>query len=565
MNDDLSRLPLALYLRKSSEDEGKQVLSIESQKNEMMQYAKDHGLKIVRVFEDEASAHTPNNRDNYMIMMDMVTNKEISGILTWKADRLARNMDEGGKIIHALQVGMLQVIQTRYTRFTPSDNMLPLTVELGMANQFSIDLSRNVKRGNKTKVEQGGHCAVAPCGYLNDVINKTVIPDPERFHLVRKMWDLYLKGTYSVPAICKVANEQWGFRTVKRKKMDGGGLTVSGLYKIFKNPFYYGWVKKGNNENWGTHQAMVTQVEHEKANELLRREGRKGETSYEFPLTGFIKCGECDSAITAEEKVKYFCSKCRCPQTSKNPHPCRKCGHQITKKDISNGNWYKYYRCTKKKLKDGNKCTQACIRDNNIEEEVLSILSSIEIDPDFEEWAVKWLKFENEVQFNDKAQDTKTFQKHYNHAEEKLKRLVEMRIERELTQEEFLVRKKEIDLEIKQSKSGLESAEKRRDDWIEKAEKELGFVQGIQERFRNGSIKEKKFIFSQIGSNFIFLDGKLNLQVEQTYLLFRDLEKVADLTVEPQRSQSVTSITPRSGGGYFRLVSPRGIEPLLPG
>ena len=201
------------------------MLSIESQSSEMIIYAGGEKIKIARIFSDEASAHKPNNRSGFAEMINAINNGEIDAILVWKADRLARNMIEGGQIIHLLQNGVLKLIQTRYTRFQPNDNMLPLTIELGMSNQYSLDLSKNVKRGNKTKVANGGCCGLAPGGYENDTINKTIIPDPERFHLVRKMWDLYLTESYSLKQICDIANEDWGYTTIKRKKSGGNKLS----------------------------------------------------------------------------------------------------------------------------------------------------------------------------------------------------------------------------------------------------------------------------------------------------------------------------------------------------
>ncbi len=171
------------------------------------------GLNVVRIFQDEGSAHKPGNRDSFILLMETIKNQEIDAILTWKADRIARNMIEGGQIIHLLQSNILKVIQTRYSCFMPNDNMLSLTVEMGMANQFSLDLSKNVKRGNKTKINKGGVCGVASHGYLNNKVDKTVYSDPDRFHHVRKMWDLCLTENYSVSEICKIADKDWNFKT----------------------------------------------------------------------------------------------------------------------------------------------------------------------------------------------------------------------------------------------------------------------------------------------------------------------------------------------------------------
>ena len=70
--------------------------------------------------------------------------------------------------------------------------------EQAAATQFVLDLSKNVKRGLKTKAEKGWYPAQAPLGYSNDKISekgyREIHRDPERFELVKKMWKMMLSG-----------------------------------------------------------------------------------------------------------------------------------------------------------------------------------------------------------------------------------------------------------------------------------------------------------------------------------------------------------------------------------
>lgn len=483
----------AAYARKSSTDDGKQVLSIEAQLAAISDMAKSMGLKKYRVFTDTGTAHKPFNRPEFMKMIQLIGEGEIQGLLTWKADRLARNMVEGGPIIHSLQIGTLQIIKTPHAQYLPIDNMLTLTIELGMANQYSLDLSKNVKRGNKAKVSNGGHCGVAPQGYLNDIINKTVVLDLDRFHLVRKMWDLMLTGIYSVPEICRIANEEWNFRTVQRKKQGGGTLGISTLHSIFNNSFYYGWVTKGENQNWGSHKPMITQAEFDKVQDILRRSGRKAVATYDFPFTGAMVCGECACSVTAEEKVKYHCPSCNKPQSSKRPNKCR-CGQQISDEDIGKGFWYTYYHCTKKK----GKCSQGSVRADQLEQQIDHKLTEIQLDPDFEGWAMKWLKALNEEKFAFKETEFKRFQRQYESSDHKLKNLIEMRANGELSKEEFLSIKEDALHERESAKQKLEQSDLAGDDWVKRAEEEIDFITGVRKRFAEGSKREKRFIFPML-------------------------------------------------------------------
>ena len=73
-----------------------------------------------------------------------------------------------------------------------------LSMILSYSKYYSDSLSKNVKRGNRAKLAMGWRPNYAPLGYLNDLDTKTIIPDPDRFHLVGEMWRLMLTECYSV-------------------------------------------------------------------------------------------------------------------------------------------------------------------------------------------------------------------------------------------------------------------------------------------------------------------------------------------------------------------------------
>ena len=333
-HDQLSNIRFAAYVRKSSESEDRQILSIPSQKQVLKEHAQKLGITITTWIEDAASALKINNRQGFNHLLNLITEGAIDGIICWHPNRISRNMIEGGQIIHHLQNHSLKAIVTLSSSYFPEENILPLTIEMGMANQYSLELSRNVKRGNKTKTLEGGWCSLAPCGYINDLATKTVVKDPERFPLVRRMFDLYLTGKFSLHQICHIANNEWNFTTYKHKNSGGKPLSSSSLQKIFTNYFYCGIVKNGSISAIGNHPHMVTPKEFEDVQRILQQKGHKGKTSYRFSLTGHIKCGECNSSITAEEKIKYRCSSCNKVRTAKLPHKCPKCNYAISKEII---------------------------------------------------------------------------------------------------------------------------------------------------------------------------------------------------------------------------------------
>ena len=219
-------------------------------------------------------------------------------------------------------------------------------------------------------------------------------------------------------------------------------MATSSLYQILINPFYYGKVRNGTNENWGTHEPMITQQEFEKVQRLLGREGKPKSESRDFSFTGIMKCGECSSAITAQEKVKYACPKCNVQLTARKPNSCRECGHKISSEVIKKGNWYIYYHCTKKK----GKCAQKYVREEVLEEQITDNLKNIEIDPDFEEWAIEWMKYLHQENSHVNDKQLETLQKNYKRSQKRLDQLFEMRLDKEISPEEYEPKKKDFEL-----------------------------------------------------------------------------------------------------------------------
>ena len=76
-----------LYARKSTEDEERQVMSIEAQLEELKQYADREKITIAETFIESKSAKRPG-REIFNQMIDNIkSSAEPVGILAWHPDR----------------------------------------------------------------------------------------------------------------------------------------------------------------------------------------------------------------------------------------------------------------------------------------------------------------------------------------------------------------------------------------------------------------------------------------------------------------------------------------------
>lgn len=247
-----------LYARKSEPDEGRQERSIEQQLGVMRQDAQRLGLQVVKTIEEAVSAKVPGKRQGYRMMIEWLRKGRAEAILVYHENRLARNPLESGELQQMLQDGLIQEIRTHETVYRPQDNALLFAVISSMSNQYSRDLSTNVKRGMSDKRALGWFPHRAPKGYRNDANTHTIVTDEERFILLRRAWDLMLTGSYTVSGVLRILNGEWSYTTRPLSKSGGSPLSRTALYRIFGNLFYTGqWMEKGVLYG-GKHRPMVT-------------------------------------------------------------------------------------------------------------------------------------------------------------------------------------------------------------------------------------------------------------------------------------------------------------------
>jgi len=138
-----------LYTRKSTDEEERQVLSIESQIAELKEFAAKEKLEIVDSFEESKTAKEPGR----MVlggMLKRIENGEAQGILAWHPDRLARNSIDGGKIIYLVDTN--KILDLKFPTFwfdaTPQGKFM-LNIAFGQSKYYIDNLSENVKRGQR--------------------------------------------------------------------------------------------------------------------------------------------------------------------------------------------------------------------------------------------------------------------------------------------------------------------------------------------------------------------------------------------------------------------------------
>jgi len=186
-----------LYARKSTEDDDKQVMSIEAQLYELREHARKENLEILAEFQESKSAKTPG-RIQFAEMMLRIERGEAQGILAWHPDRLARNSIDGGRVIYAVDTRKLVSLRFPTFWFEPTpQGLFMLQVAFGQSKYYSDNLSENIKRGIRQKLRRGEWLTRAPFGYVNNPRTRNIEPHPTKSRVVVRAFEEYAKGTHT--------------------------------------------------------------------------------------------------------------------------------------------------------------------------------------------------------------------------------------------------------------------------------------------------------------------------------------------------------------------------------
>lgn len=496
MKQNANKIKYFLYARKSSESEDRQVQSIDDQINRLKQLASDLNLDIKKIYTEAKSAKKPNNRPLFDEMIQRIENGEADGILCWQINRLSRNPIDSGKLSWLLQQGILKSIQTIDRQYLPDDNVILFSVESGTANQYILDLKKNVKRGQESKLAKGWLPCFAPQGYLNSRVKEKgendILKDPERFPLIRKMWDLMLTGNYTPPQILEIANNEWGYRTRKTKRSGGNPLSRSGIYRIFTNIFYTGIIEYSGRQYGGKHEPMITLEEYDRVQKLLGRKGRLRPKTHKFAFTGFIRCAECGCLYTAETKTKFI-------------------------KSTGELRDYTYYHCTHRK-KDINCSQRTAIKDKDLEIQIEKEIEKYTILPEFLHWALEGLNKKNDNEIEERTKVYEMQHKTLVQTQKELDELTKMRYRLLIDDETFLKEQKELQAKIAQLKGKLRETETRAERWLELTERTFNFATYARKAFFMGGLELKKEILMALGKVPIIKDKKLFIEPNEWFV-----------------------------------------------
>ena len=459
-----------LYARKSTEDEDRQILSIEAQVFELKEFAAKEKLEIVASFQEAKTAKEPG-RMKFAEMLSLVEKGKADGILSWNPDRLARNSVDGGKIIHMIDRGLIKSLKFPTFWFEPTpQGLFMLQIAFGQSKYYVDALRENVTRGMRHKVRNGVWPSKAPLGYLNNPKTRGIDVDSEKAQKVKKIFELYTTRNYNLRELA-----EWCKR-INLKSNLGNDISIGKVHELLQNIFYIGLMKYKNEVHEATHEPLISKKLFDRVQEIMREKGKPQKVKkHNFAFLGLMKC-PCSAAITAEKKIK------------------------------PSGREYIYYRCTKKK---GPCQEKYFLRQEELYIQIKYFLKKVSLPSHDTEKVLAELQKDEERAKEEAKTTVQNLKEKLTETGKKLEKLLDVYLEEKITTEEYASRKEKL---VKQ-KVGLHEQihdfEQKGLSWLEPAREFVLSLNQATKLLASQNKAEMTTFLKNIGSNCILQNRQL--------------------------------------------------------
>ena len=279
------------YGRKSKEDKDAKGISLDNQYAECLKYAKEKGCEFV-YYEDNNKTGDNLNRPEFKNMVEFIKTHKIECIVVWKLDRITRNIENYYGMIQPMLRKYNTTIASITEHFSDVFELEPmiLAMYIGMAAQELKNTKKRTKSVMQYKATHGGYLGKAPIGYLNvrtDDKRGIIVPDPNKAHYVKRVFELYGTGFYSYE---KIGQEMAKYGFVNSL---GKPFPKNGIEKILKNPVYAGKIYYEGEYYEGNHDAIISNELYHRVQNIFNNTRKTRANVRQFTYSNYMKCAKC--------------------------------------------------------------------------------------------------------------------------------------------------------------------------------------------------------------------------------------------------------------------------------
>lgn len=308
----------ASYLRYSSDNQREE--SIVAQERAIEEYCKRKGYVLVKKYADEARSATTDNRADFQRMIEESVLGAYEVLVVHKLDRFARNRYDSALYKRRLKLNGIKVESVLEQLDNSPESVILESVLEGMAEYYSKNLSREVRKGLNENAMKATHNGGRPAYGLK------VNPETHMYEIDEKRYravQMYFEGLDADLTRAEIARRinSAGFRTYA-----GDEFKITSFDTWAANPKYKGdyvWNASSSKDESGKRNshlkkpieeqiiiegaipAIVSKDLWERVNAKLKKRESNSEKSRlraktVYLLSGKVFCSKCESQISGE-------------------------------------------------------------------------------------------------------------------------------------------------------------------------------------------------------------------------------------------------------------------------
>jgi site-specific DNA recombinase len=245
-------------------------------------------------------------------MLKLLRSEAATGVVIHKIDRSARNLKDWADLGELIDQGIEVHFANESLDLNSRGGRLSADIQAVVAADYIRNLREEAKKGIYGRLKQGFYPMRAPLGYLNNGAAKPKTLDPVRGPLIRKAFELYAAGKYT---ILPLVDELY---RLGLRNLAGSPVTRNGLSTILNNPFYIGLIRiqKNGQVYSGNHEPLISKRLFDDVQDMLAGRFNKRTKTHDFLFRRYITCKGCEYSLIGEfqkGRVYYRCHTKNCP------------------------------------------------------------------------------------------------------------------------------------------------------------------------------------------------------------------------------------------------------------